>query len=415
MPSLDRSLSTRAGEQIAKQAEVDLPAGQRTLSKYFAGEVVPSATSSEVGRTIAFRAAGEDIGDTLLEEWKPKGKGFEKCSRNQAASDETPKDVLDIVLFEKANDFPSEDESKDSPMLSTSSGVVIRRKVGEGVNSRTSGAGRKRKPEQTLEPQLSGERSEESVESASPKPKPRKRRAKRGYAPPETYAHLNFVQDCLDYELNILFCGINPGQMSAGEGHHFANPRNGFWKCLHQGGLTDTLIPPSEDHTLPERFKLGITNLVDRPSAEMGELSVAERRAGVPLFLRKISKWRPRIVCMVGKGIWEDVFTYVAKTAKGKSSVDGILVQEGEGGANLKLKDGFEFDIQPVCLLHGSNKGVERTLFFVVPSTSGRVLTHQLADKIELFKLLNKRWSELQNGTMDKRMELEIRVDPSTT
>ncbi|KAG8738999.1 hypothetical protein FRC12_016468 [Ceratobasidium sp. 428] len=118
------------------------------------------------------------------------------------------------------------------------------------------------------------------------------------------------------------------------------------------------LIPPSEDHTLPERFKLGITNLIDRPSAEMGELSVAERRAGVPLFLRKISKWRPRIVCMVGKGIWEDVFTYVAKIAKGKSSVDGILVQEGEGGANLKLKDGFEFDIQPVCLLHGSNKGM---------------------------------------------------------
>ncbi|KAG8738998.1 hypothetical protein FRC12_016467 [Ceratobasidium sp. 428] len=180
MPSLDRSLSMRAGEQIAKQAEVDPPAGQRTLSKYFAGQVAPSVTSGEVGTTIAFRAAGEDIGDTLLEEGKPKGKEFEKCSRNQAAlADETPKDML-------ANNFPSEDESKDSPMLSTSSGVVIRRKVGEGMNSRTSGAGRKRKPKQTLEPQLSGERSEESIEPTSPKPKPRKKRTKRGYAPPET-------------------------------------------------------------------------------------------------------------------------------------------------------------------------------------------------------------------------------------
>ncbi|KAG8679878.1 hypothetical protein FRC09_018650, partial [Ceratobasidium sp. 395] len=203
MPSLDRSPSMRAGEQIAKQAEIDPPAGQRTLSKYFAGQVAPSATSGEVGTTIAFRAAGEDIGDTLLEEGKPKGKEFEKCSRNQAAlADETPKDMLDIASFEKANNFPSEDESKDSPMLSTSSGVVIRRKVGEGMNSRTSGAGRKRKPKQTLEPQLSGERSEESIEPTSPKPKPRKKRTKRGYAPPETYAHLNFVQDCLDYELN---------------------------------------------------------------------------------------------------------------------------------------------------------------------------------------------------------------------
>ncbi|CAE6425795.1 unnamed protein product [Rhizoctonia solani] len=101
-------------------------------------------------------------------------------------------------------------------------------------------------------------RSEDGDGPVSQQPKPKKRRLKRGYAPPEVYAHLNQVQDCLDYDLNILFCGINPGQKSAGEGHHFANPLNGFWRCLHQGGLTDVLVPPSEDHTLPERFRLGI-------------------------------------------------------------------------------------------------------------------------------------------------------------
>ncbi|KAF8604220.1 DNA glycosylase [Ceratobasidium sp. AG-I] len=178
-----------------------------------------------------------------------------------------------------------------------------------------------------------------------------------------------------------MFCGINPGQKSAGEGHHFANPRNGFWRCLHLGGLTDTLIPPSQDHTLPERFRLGITNLIDRPSAEMTELSMAERRAVVPAFLRKVHKWRPKIVCMVGKGIWDDVFAYMVKASKGKCADDGVCVEQSSSESRPKdlaeQKANFQFDIQPVGLLHSPEK-VERTLFFVVPSTSGRVLTHQV-------------------------------------
>ncbi|CAE6507733.1 unnamed protein product [Rhizoctonia solani] len=287
-------------------------------------------------------------------------------------------------------------------------------------------------------------------------PKPKKRRLKRGYAPPEVYAHLNYVQDCLDYDLNILFCGINPGQKSAGDGHHFANPLNGFWRCLHQGaGLTDVLVPPSEDHTLPERFGLGIINLIDRPSAEMTELSLAERRAAVPGFLRKVHKWQPKVVCMVGKGIWEDVFAYVSKASKGKCKADEIHVEECSSQSGQRgwaeLKASFEFDIQPICLLHSTDKeggskrskfdiqpicllhstdkeggskhskrqvttdgtmGSEnkRTLFFVVPSTSSRVFTHQLPDKIILFQLLKKRWEELRAGVMAKSVVWQIRV-----
>lgn len=33
-------------------------------------------------------------------------------------------------------------------------------------------------------------------------PQLKKQRLKRGYAPPEVYAHLSHVQDCLDYDLN---------------------------------------------------------------------------------------------------------------------------------------------------------------------------------------------------------------------
>ncbi|KAF9986052.1 hypothetical protein BGZ65_008938, partial [Modicella reniformis] len=31
------------------------------------------------------------------------------------------------------------------------------------------------------------------------------------YAPPEVYAHLNIVPDIIDYDLDVLFVGINPG------------------------------------------------------------------------------------------------------------------------------------------------------------------------------------------------------------
>ncbi|EJT99387.1 DNA glycosylase, partial [Dacryopinax primogenitus] len=131
-------------------------------------------------------------------------------------------------------------------------------------------------------------------------PKRRKRSLnKRGYASPDTYAHLGLVHDYLGFGLDG-----SPGVMSAATGHHFANPTNHFWRALHQGGLVSRFVPASEDHTLPEKYNLGITNLVERPSIEAAKLSAKEMTAGVPAFLAKVKKWRPRIVCFVGKGIW---------------------------------------------------------------------------------------------------------------
>ncbi|KAJ6623525.1 uracil-DNA glycosylase-like protein, partial [Mycena sp. CBHHK59/15] len=130
---------------------------------------------------------------------------------------------------------------------------------------------------------------------------PKKQR--RSYAPPETYAHLHELQDHLKENLDVIFCGINPGKKSAEIGHHFGNPSNHFWWCLHQSGFTDRKLPPEEDVYLPERFSLGLTNLVDRPTSEQNELSNKEQLDNVPTFLSKIARYRPRIVCFVGLGI----------------------------------------------------------------------------------------------------------------
>ena len=47
-----------------------------------------------------------------------------------------------------------------------------------------------------------------------------------------------------DPPLRVLFCGINPGLVSAATGHHFARPGNRFWPALHAAGFTPRLLAP---------------------------------------------------------------------------------------------------------------------------------------------------------------------------
>lgn len=51
--------------------------------------------------------------------------------------------------------------------------------------------------------------------------------------------------------LAVLFCGINPGLMSAATGHHFARPGNRFWPVLHRSGFTPRQLRPEEQGELP--------------------------------------------------------------------------------------------------------------------------------------------------------------------
>lgn len=44
------------------------------------------------------------------------------------------------------------------------------------------------------------------------------------------------VPDMLDYDLRVLFVGINAGITSSKRGHHFASPTNHFWPCLSASG-----------------------------------------------------------------------------------------------------------------------------------------------------------------------------------
>ncbi|HET6579221.1 MAG TPA: G/U mismatch-specific DNA glycosylase [Gemmatimonadales bacterium] len=115
------------------------------------------------------------------------------------------------------------------------------------------------------------------------------------------------VPDLIARGLTILFCGINPGLYSAATGHHFARPGNRFWPALHASGFTDRLLRPWEERLLLTHG-LGITNLVARATATAAELSADELRLGRQRLARKLRRYRPACLAVLGIGAFRSAF-----------------------------------------------------------------------------------------------------------
>src|SRR5688500_16384613 len=115
------------------------------------------------------------------------------------------------------------------------------------------------------------------------------------------------IPDVIAPDLNVLFCGINPGLYSGATGHHFARPGNRFWPSLHGAGFTRRLLDPSEERLLLASG-YGITNLVARTTATADELAPRELVAGRRRFEAKVRRYRPRAVAVLGVGAYRTAF-----------------------------------------------------------------------------------------------------------
>lgn len=105
----------------------------------------------------------------------------------------------------------------------------------------------------------------------------------------------------------MLFCGINPGLMTAASGHHFARPGNRFWPVLHLSGFTPRLLRPAEQQELLS-YGLGITNVVARATARADELTAREYRDGGRLLAEKVTRLKPRWLAVVGVTAYRAAF-----------------------------------------------------------------------------------------------------------
>ncbi len=115
------------------------------------------------------------------------------------------------------------------------------------------------------------------------------------------------VPDVVADGLRVLFCGINPGLMTAATGHHFARPGNRFWPALHRSGFTPRLLAPSEQHELLS-YGLGITNVVARATARADELTAEEYRQGGRELAVKVARLRPRWLAVLGVTAYRAAF-----------------------------------------------------------------------------------------------------------
>jgi TDG/mug DNA glycosylase family protein len=115
------------------------------------------------------------------------------------------------------------------------------------------------------------------------------------------------VPDVIASRLKVLFVGINPGLYSGAVRHHFARPGNRFWPALHKSGFTPRLLSPYEERELL-KYGCGITNLVNRATANAAELTEKELCAGAKRLTAKVRRHRPRVVAVLGVGAYQDAF-----------------------------------------------------------------------------------------------------------
>lgn len=105
----------------------------------------------------------------------------------------------------------------------------------------------------------------------------------------------------------MLFVGINPGVRSSQTGHHFAGYSNRFWKLLFESRLVPEPIGYMDDTRLPE-WGFGITNIVARPTPGIDTLHRDEFVAGRATLVRKVRRYQPRIVAMIGITVFRAMF-----------------------------------------------------------------------------------------------------------
>ncbi len=107
--------------------------------------------------------------------------------------------------------------------------------------------------------------------------------------------------------MTAVFCGINPGLISAAANAHFANPRNDFWRLLHAAGFTPRPLAPSEENELLA-LGWGITNATQRTTAGSGDLRRGDFAGSAERLERMALELRPVAIGFVGKEAYRGAF-----------------------------------------------------------------------------------------------------------
>lgn len=174
------------------------------------------------------------------------------------------------------------------------------------------------------------------------------------------------LRDRIRPGVRVLFVGINPGVRSAITGHHFAGYSNRFWKLLWDARLVPGPITYLDDDRLPE-FGFGITNLIARPSPGIGDLRPTEYTDGWKLLERKIRRYKPALIALVGVTLYRAILPLLEDDNRAT-------------GAHRVRPRALAIGLRPQAI-HGAR-------LFVLPNPSGRNANFTYAEMLAAFRKL---------------------------
>lgn len=106
------------------------------------------------------------------------------------------------------------------------------------------------------------------------------------------------LPDVLSPGLRVVFCGTAAGTASARAKAYYAGPGNGFWKVLHETGLTPVQLAPAEFERLPE-FGIGLTDICKTLHGSDQEVGTVE--FDVTSLAARVSEAEPAVLAFNGK------------------------------------------------------------------------------------------------------------------
>lgn len=132
---------------------------------------------------------------------------------------------------------------------------------------------------------------------------------------------------------------------------------------------------------------MGNTNIVARPTRNGSELSKAEMDASVKILEDKMTKYKPEVVCIVGKSIWESIWR----------------VRHGKPIKKEEFKYGWQDEEENMGADDEEWKGSK---VFVATSTSGLAATLLPAEKERIWRELGV-WVEKRRAERAEELGAE--------
>ncbi|CAB4402385.1 unnamed protein product [Rhizophagus irregularis] len=186
------------------------------------------------------------------------------------------------------------------------------------------------------------------------------------------------LPDYLEPDLDVVFVGLISGNNASVKHHYYSHPSNIFYLALHQSGFTPVQISPEEDYTLPERFKIGLCNLIRSTENHSSCISREMMDKGFIELWEKMAKIKPKFICLNGKIMYNQL-------VKSYNSKDDY------GLIDYKIP----------------NNQLLNTKLFYVTSTAGTATNLKKEEKINQFKELKELVGQEKIG-IDKMVDKEF-------